>query len=53
MDHPLIWQSILLIACIVAAFTSLIALIASARTGYHIGRIVIRDAAQRRRMRNA
>jgi hypothetical protein len=51
MDHPLVWQSIVLAACIAIAFAALLFLIASARTGYFVARIAIRDAAKRRRAR--
>lgn len=51
MDHPLVWQSIVLAACIACGFAALLFLIASLRTGYHVGRIVFRDATKRMRTR--
>lgn len=51
MDHPLVWQSIVLAACIACAFATILFLIASARTGYYVAKIAMRDAAKRRRAR--
>ena len=44
-------QIALLALCIAVAFAALLFLIASARTGYFVARIAIRDAAKRRRAR--